>query len=146
MVATSARNREGFGLDGRKRMKKFVLAAVLAAGMPLAAHAQDVDAGKAAFAVCKACHAIGEGAKNQIGPVLNGVVGRKSGSIPDFNYSEGMKALNVTWDEANLTEWITNPKAKVAGTKMIFAGIKDPEKVKNIIAYLNTFGPDGKPK
>ena len=120
-------------------MKKFVLAVVLAAGLPVAAHAQDADAGKSVFNICKACHAIGDGAKNQVGPVLTGIVGRKSASIADFNYSEGMKAANLTWDEATLDEYITNPKAKVPGNKMVFAGIKDEQKRKDLIAYLKTF-------
>lgn len=95
---------------------------------------------------CKVCHQIGEGAKNFIGPLLNGVVGRKSGTAPDFNYSEVMKSSGLTWDEATLNEYLTNPKAKVPGTKMIFAGLPKESDRENLIAYLSQIGPDGKKK
>jgi len=125
-------------------MKKFVAALVLAAGLPVAAHAQDAEAGKAVFAVCKACHQIGEGTGHAVGPNLTGVVGRKSGSVAaidgkEYTYSDAMKNSNLTWDEATLDEYITNPKAKVPGNKMVFAGIKDDQKRKDLIAYLKTF-------
>ncbi len=119
-------------------MKKTILALALVAGLPVAAHAQDAEAGKAVFNVCKACHGIGEGAKNQVGPVLNGVIGRKAGTAADFNYSEAMKASGLTWDEATFAEYISNPKAKVPGNKMVFAGVKDEQKVKDLIAFLKT--------
>lgn len=125
-------------------MKKTVLALALAASFPFAAHAQDADAGKAVFNTCKACHAIGEGAKNQAGPVLNGLIGRKAGSVEGFNYSEAMKNSGLTWDEATFAEYIANPKAKVPGNKMVYAGLKDEQKVKDLIAFLKTFDKDGK--
>jgi cytochrome c len=119
-------------------MKKTILALALIAGLPAAAQAQDAEAGKAAFSVCKACHAIGEGAKNQVGPALTGVVGRKAGAVEGFTYSEAMKAANLTWDEATLSEYIANPKGKVPGNKMVFAGIKDEQKLKDLIAFLKS--------
>ena len=131
-------------------MKKFVLAMVLLAGLPIAAQAQDAAAGKAVFAVCKACHQIGEGTGHAVGPNLNGIIGRKSGSVgavngKEFTYSEAMKNSNLTWDEATFAEYIANPKAKVPGNKMIFAGLKDEQKVKDLLAYLKLFDKDGKP-
>jgi cytochrome c len=126
-------------------MKKLIVALALVAGLPVAAQAQDAAAGKAAFAVCKACHAVGEGAKNQVGPLLNGVIGRKAGTAEGFNYSEAMKGSGLTWDEATFAEYITNPKGKVAGNKMVFAGIKDEQKIKDLTAYLKLFDKDGKP-
>lgn len=119
-------------------MKKTLLALALVVGLPVAAQAQDAEAGKAVFAVCKACHQVGEGAKNAVGPVLNGVVGRKSGTAADFTYSEAMKNSNLTWDEANLAEYIANPKTKVPGNKMVYAGQKDEQKLKDLIAFLKT--------
>ena len=127
-------------------MKKFVLALALIAGLPVAAMAQDAEAGKTVFNVCKACHAVGESAKNQVGPVLNGLIGRKSGSIADFTYSEAMKAAGLTWDEATFADYIANPKTKVPGNKMLFAGIKDEQKIKDLIAFLKQYDADGKTK
>ena len=104
-----------------------------------AAIAQDVAAGKTSFNKCMACHAIGEGAKNKVGPELNGIDGRKSGTAPDYSYSDANKNSGITWNEALFKEYIKDPKAKIPGTKMIFAGIKDEQKIKDLIAYLHTF-------
>ena len=131
-------------------MKKLVLALAILAGLPMTAQAQDAAAGKAVFAVCRACHQIGEGTGHGVGPNLNGVIGRKSGAVgtvngKDFTYSEAMKNSNLTWDEATFSEYIANPKAKVAGNKMIFAGIKDEQKIKDLVAFLKLYDKDGKP-
>ena len=72
---------------------------------------------------CKVCHQVGEGAKNFVGPELNGLIGRKTGAVPDYNYSDANKDSGITWDEATLKEYLANPKAKIPGTKMIFAGL-----------------------
>lgn len=125
-------------------MKKTILALALVAGLPVAAHAQDADAGKSVFNVCKACHGVGEGAKNQVGPVLNGVIGRKSGTAEGFNYSEAMKASGLTWDEATIAGYLADPKGKVPGNKMVFAGLKDEQKVKDLVAFLKQYDKDGK--
>jgi cytochrome c len=109
-----------------------------------AATAQDAAAGEKVFAKCKICHEIGEGAKNLVGPVLNGVVGRKAGSYPAYHYSDANKGSGITWDEATLKEYLKDPKAKVPGTKMIFPGLKSDDDIANVIAYLKQFGPDGK--
>jgi cytochrome c len=120
-------------------MLKWVLTAGMVVALPVVASAQDVDAGKSSFNKCRACHQVGEGAKNVVGPILNGVVGRKAGAVEGFNYSDAMKNSGLTWDEANLTEYLADPKKKVPGNKMVFVGIKDPEEAKNLIAYLKTF-------
>jgi cytochrome c len=129
-------------------MKKTIMAAALFASLTGAgvAQAQDAEAGKAVFTVCKACHQVGEGGKNAVGPVLNGVIGRKSGSLADFNYSEAMKNSNLVWDEANFAEYIANPKGKIAGNKMVYAGQKDPQKVKDLYAFLKQYDAEGKVK
>jgi len=125
-----------------------VLAAFLMGGLGLAgatrAHAQDAAAGEKVFTVCRACHQIGENAKNAVGPVLNGVIGRKAGTYPGYAYSDANKKSGLTWDEATFTSYIKNPRAKVPGTKMIFVGIKDDQKIKDLIAFLKQYGPDGK--
>lgn len=117
-------------------MRHFILGAALAALLPLAAHAEgDAAAGEKAFAPCKACHAFG---KNGAGPDLKGVVGRKAGSHEGFNYSDALKNSGLTWDEASLKEWLADPKKKVPGNKMMYAGVKDEKKVGDIIAYLGS--------
>jgi cytochrome c len=120
-------------------MKRIVLAALFVAAGLGQASAQDAAAGEKAFAVCKACHQVGDTAKNMVGPVLNGLIGRKSGSVDGYNYSEANKKSGITWDEATFTEYIKDPKAKIPGTKMIFAGIKDDQKIKDLIAYLHQY-------
>jgi cytochrome c len=107
----------------------------------------DAAEGEKIFSLkCKVCHQIGEGAKNFVGPELNGIIGRKAGAVPDFNYSDANKSSGITWDEASLNEYLTNPKAKIPGTKMIFAGLPKESDRDNIIAYLSQFGADGKKK
>ena len=110
--------------------------AALATAFAGAASAQDVAAGEKTFNVCRACHEIGDGAKNLIGPVLNGVVGRKSGSYPGYGYSDANKNSGITWDEATLMEYLKNPRAKVPGTKMLFPGLKRDDDIVNVIAFL----------
>src|ERR1700678_1276168 len=115
---------------------------VLAAGFVTVGSAQDVSAGEKAFNVCRACHEIGDGAKNLVGPVLNGVVGRKSGSYPGYVYSDANKNSGITWDETTLMEYLKNPRAKVPGTKMLFPGLKKENDIVNVIAFLKEHGSD----
>ena len=120
-------------------MKQTVLAALFSAAGLGQGYAQDAAAGEKVFSVCKACHQAGDKAKNAVGPMLNGLFGRKAGSIEGYNYSNEYKNSGVTWDDATFMEYIKDPKAKIPGTKMIFAGIKDEQKIKDLIAYLHTF-------
>jgi cytochrome c len=106
--------------------------------------AQDAAAGEKVFSKCKICHQIGEGAKNMVGPVLNGVVGRPAGSYEGYHYSDANKNSGITWDEAALKEYLKDPKAKVPGTKMVFPGLKSDDDINNVLAYLKQFGPNGK--
>jgi cytochrome c len=101
--------------------------------------AQDAAAGEKVFAVCKACHQVGPTAKNAVGPVLNGLFGRTSGTVEGFAYSTANKSGHIHWDEATFAEYIRDPRAKVPGTKMIFPGLKDDQKIKDLIAYLHQF-------
>lgn len=109
-----------------------------------AAQAQDAAAGEKTFAQCRACHQIGENAKNAVGPVLNGLFGRHSGSVEGYSYSAANKNSGITWDEATFREYIKDPKAKIPGTKMIYAGLKDDKKIDDLIAYLKQFDASGK--
>ena len=102
----------------------------------VAASAQDIAAGEKTFNVCRACHEIGADAKNSIGPVLTGVFGRKAGTFPGYAYSDANRNSGLTWDEATLTEYLKNPRAKVPGTKMIFAGLRKDDDLANVVAFL----------
>ena len=123
-------------------MRSLIVAAALAAASGTAA-AQDVEKGERSFNKCLPCHSIGEDAQNKIGPVLNGLDGRHSGSVPDFAYSDANKNSGIVWDEANFKEYIRDPKAKVPGTKMIFAGIKNEQEVNDLWAYVKQFDAQG---
>lgn len=105
--------------------------------------AQDISAGKKTFKKCSACHQVGEGAKNRVGPPLNGVVGREAASLEGFKYSKVMKESGLTWTVENLTGYLTKPKKFLKGNKMSFAGIKKPEDIANVIAFLENFNADG---
>jgi cytochrome c len=115
-------------------------------GLAAPAMAQDAAAGEKDFAVCRACHQIGPGAKVSVGPVLNGVVGRKAGTYPGYAYSPANKDSGITWSPEELDKYLTNPQAVVPHTKMIFPGLKDDQKRKNVIAYLGQFNEDGSKK
>jgi cytochrome c len=130
------------------KLKYVCLAAVAAwAGSVAGALAGDAAAGETVFTQkCKVCHQIGESAKNFVGPQLNGLIGRKTGSVPDYNYSDANKDSGITWDEAKLKEYLTNPKAVIPGTKMIFAGLPKEGDRDNLVAYLAQFDATGKKK
>src|SRR5690554_2284400 len=96
--------------------------AFLVAGSGVPALAQDIAAGEASFKKCVACHAVGEGAKNKVGPVLNKLDGRKSGTVEGYNYSAANKESGIVWNEETFREYIKDPKAKIPKTKMVFAG------------------------
>jgi cytochrome c len=113
---------------------------VLVVTLPLAASsaaAADIEAGKATFKKCALCHT-NEPGKNKVGPSLFGIVGRKSASLTNYNYSEAMKNFNHVWTPQTLDTYLTNPHEIVPGTKMIFPGIKDKSARENLIAYLET--------
>src|SRR5258708_22391156 len=103
--------------------------------LPTPPVAKGAPAGEKTFNVCRACHEIGGGAKNE-GPVLNGVVGLKSGSYPGYNYSDANTNSGLIWDEATLQEYLKNPRAKVPGTKMLFPGLKRDNDIVDVIAFL----------
>jgi cytochrome c len=127
-------------------MKVQVVAAVALLGSLGAASAQDLAAGENSFKKCLPCHAIGADAKNKVGPLLNGLDGRKSGTIEGYNYSEANKKAEITWNEAIFREYIKDPRGKIPNTKMVFAGIKNENEITNLWAYIKQFGPDGQKK
>jgi cytochrome c len=124
-------------------MRSLVLsAAFLLVGLG-SAQAQDAAAGEKVFAQCRACHQVGESAKNAVGPVLNGLFGRKAGTVEGYNYSPANKNSGLTWDEATFRDYIKDPRAKIPGTKMVYAGLKDEQRVNDLVAYLKQFNPQG---
>ena len=125
-------------------MRALFIAGVMVLTSTAASLAQDAASGEKVFVVCKACHQIGETAKNAVGPVLNGIIGRKAGTYSGYNYSDANKNSGLTWDEPTFREYIKDPKAKISGTKMIYAGLKDEQKTSDLLAYLKQYGPDGK--
>jgi cytochrome c len=125
--------------------KTLAIACALIAGSTPAL-AQDLEAGENSFKKCLPCHSVGADAKNKVGPVLNGLEGRKSGSIEGYNYTEANKNSGITWSEATFKEYITNPRAKIPGTKMVFAGISNENEKANLWAYLKQFDASGNKK
>ena len=127
-------------------MRQVVLAAIALAASTAAASAQDVAAGEQSFKKCLPCHSVGPGAKNKVGPELNGLDGRKAGTAEAFNYTEANKNSGITWSESAFKEYIKDPRAKIPGTKMVFAGIKNEQEVNDLWAYLSQFGANGDKK
>jgi cytochrome c len=125
------------------------LALVAAVGLVVstgAALAQDVAAGENSFRKCAPCHSIGPDAANKVGPVLNGLDGRAAGTVEGFNYSDANKGSGITWSEAVFKEYIKDPRGKVPGTKMVFAGIKSEKEVGDLWSYVSQFDKDGNVK
>ena len=127
-------------------MKSAVVVLLLTLAWNRAVLAQDVAAGEQSFKKCAACHAVGEGAKNKIGPELNGLNGRKAGTAPNFTYSDANKNSGIAWNEASFKDYIKDPKAKVPGTKMIFPGVKNEQQANDLWAYLSQFDAGGNNK
>ena len=128
-------------------MKKTIALAVLAAFMASPAFAEgDVASGEKVFKKCAACHAVGEGAKAKVGPVLNGVIGRTAGTNEEYasKYSKDMVeagAGGLVWNDETLNTYLENPKGMIKKTKMSFAGLKKEDERADVIAYLKTFTP-----
>jgi cytochrome c len=131
--------------DMMKRLTLSALVAISSLAAPVAL-AQDVAAGKTSFNKCMACHAVGEGAKNKVGPELNGLDGRHSGTAEGYSYSDANKNSGITWNEAQFKDYIKDPKAKIPGTKMVFAGIKNEKEAGDLWAFLAQYDKDGKTK
>jgi cytochrome c len=128
------------------KTNEFWIAAMLFSLSTSAALAQDVGAGETSFRKCRACHSIGVGAQNRIGPLLNGIEGRKCGSIVGYSYSEANRNCAFTLNEAVFLDYIKDPKLKIPGTKKLFAGIKDETEARSLWSYLRQFGHDGQPQ
>ncbi len=124
-------------------MRALVIAAAFLTASAGTVLAQDVEKGQRSFNKCLPCHSIGPGAQNKIGPVLNGLDGRKSGSVPNFSYSDANKNSGIVWNEEKFKQYIKAPQAMIPGTKMIFAGISNPQEINDLWAYVKQFDADG---
>ena len=122
--------------------------ALLAVGATTQAARADGDPAKGAqvFRICMACHRIGPGATNLVGPELNGLDGRHSGTAPGYNYSAANKKSGIVWTKKTFEQYIQDPRKMIPGTKMFFAGIKKPADVENLWAYVSQFKADGSKK
>ncbi|MFJ2320538.1 c-type cytochrome [Pseudomonas sp. NPDC087817] len=125
-----------------KNTASLSLALILTAGLlSTTAHAAgDPEAGAKIFPrLCGGCHQVGESARPGFGPQLNGIIGRPAGTSANYVYSDAMKNSGVTWDRETLKAYLKDPKGVVPGTRMIFWGLSDEEKLENLLAYLQTF-------
>jgi cytochrome c len=124
-------------------VRTLITAAALIAASVVVALAQDAEKGATVFKKCGICHKIGPGATNLVGPELNGLDGRHSGSVAGYSYSDANKNSGVVWGEAIFKEYIQDPRGKIPGTKMIFAGIKNEQDINDLWAYLKQFDAEG---
>jgi cytochrome c len=127
-------------------MRTWIVAAALVAASAGSSLAQDVEKGEASFRKCLPCHSIGDDAQNKIGPELNGLDGRHSGTVANFSYSDANKNSGIVWNEQTFKQYIKDPRAMVPGTKMIFAGIKNEQEINDLWAYVSQFDADGDTK
>jgi cytochrome c len=114
--------------------------------MSCAASAQDNSEGEKSFGKCLPCHSVGPGARNKVGPVLNGLEGRKAGTIEGFSYTEANRNSGIVWNEESFKDYIRNPREKIPGTRMFFDGIRSDQQATALWAYLRRFNADGTAK
>ena len=124
-------------------MRTWVIAGAMLVAASGTAGAQDLAAGEQSFKKCLPCHAVGEEARNKVGPLLNGLDGRKTGTIPGYSYTDANKSSDIVWSGATFKEYITDPRAKIPGTKMVFPDIKNEKEIADLWAYLKQYNADG---
>ncbi len=113
-------------------------AQAMLASLPAPYNAADLANGRKQFARCRSCHTVVEGGANMTGPNLYGVFGRKIASKPGYNYSPAAREADFVWDGEKLDEWLADPRGFLPGNKMAFAGLKDEEDRRDLIAWLHT--------
>lgn len=119
----------------KKHLFTAVLGAALVVGAAGAQAAGDAAKGEVVFKQCKACHSL-EAGKKGVGPSLAGIIGRPSASVEGFAYSDPMKKLGISWDAESISKYSADPKGFVPGNKMAFAGVKNPEQLEDLVAFL----------
>jgi cytochrome c len=127
-------------------IRAFLVAGVLS-GLASAASAQTPPAAPPVFAQCRTCHQVGETARNAVGPHLNGLFGRRAGTVQGFNYSQAYRTPPTSekvWDPDNFRVYIRNPQQVTPGTRMAFVGVRNEEQIDQLIAYLRTFDENGR--
>jgi len=126
--------------------KRVILAAIAALALAAPAHAEgDAAAGENVFKKCRACHAVGDGAKNKVGPQLNDLFGRTAGSLEGFKYSKSMVEAGeggLEWNEETIGEYLADPRGYIPKNRMAFPGLKKQEDVDNVLAYLKQFSSE----
>jgi len=128
-------------------MRRPALRLTLAGGALLAASgavlAQDLVEGARLFNKCLPCHTVGKGASNAIGPVLNGLDGRKAGSVAGYSYTDAHRKATITFNELSFRNYVRDPRAQIPGTLMRMTGITSDKEIAELWAYLKRFAPDG---
>lgn len=127
-------------------LPSLAFAQAAAPAAPAAPTAADAEAGQRIFAQCRACHQVGETARNAVGPQLNGIFGRRAGSVEGFRYSQAYQSETVrakTWDVDNFRTYIRNPREVTPGTNMAFVGIRNEDQITQLIAFLSSYNANG---
>ena len=122
---------------------RLIIAAAIASLFAGPALAADLENGAKVFKKCSTCHAIGPGATSRVGPPLNGLFGRKSGTYEGYSYTDANKNSGITWDEATFAKYIKDPKGVIPGTKMVFAGLSAEADIVDLTAFLKQYKSDG---
>jgi len=124
-------------------MRLVIAAAAFASLLAGPAFAADIEHGAKVFKKCSTCHMVGPGAASRVGPPLNGLFGRKSGTYEGYSYTDANKNSGITWDDATFAKYIRDPKGVIPGTKMVFAGLTDEADVVDLTAFLKQYKADG---
>lgn len=105
--------------------------------------AQDAAKGERVFLKCRACHQVGESARNLVGPQLNGIIGRPAAQVEGYAYSKPMRESGLIWNEETLAAYLRDPRETVPRNRMMFPGLKKESDIADVIAYLKQFSTDG---
>ena len=125
-------------------MFRIPLALAFCLSLAAGAQAQDAGNGERVFAACKLCHQLGVDAKSVAGPELNGIIGRRAGTVAGFAYSAANKSADITWTGETLAAFLRDPKGVLPGNKMLYAGLKDDQKIADLIAFLRQYDANGR--